>query len=65
VANIETGNLISGTSGNILSFAGVPSATTFVGQGVGTLCRDTLTGKIYTNTGTAAAPVWTLVGSQV
>jgi hypothetical protein len=46
--------------------AGVPASNDFNGQaGKGALCTDTTNGKLYINTGTRAATVWTLVGAQV
>ena len=47
-------------------FAGAPSGTTF--QNIaekGSLLTDTTNAKLYINTGTLAAPTWTVVGAQV
>ena len=45
--------------------AGVPDATVGVGYcGKGSLCSDTTNGKLYINTGTVAAPVWVVTGTQ-
>lgn len=45
--------------------AGVPDATVGVGfAGKGSLCSDTTNGKLYINTGTSAAPVWVVAGTQ-
>lgn len=42
-----------------------PGATDGVGiAGKGSLCIDTATGKLYSNTGTKAAPTWTVAGLQ-
>lgn len=37
---------------------------TYRGAKIGTLLTDTTNGKLYINSGTAAAPTWTVVGSQ-
>jgi hypothetical protein len=48
--------------------AGAPtngtSGTLFGTAAVGALLVNTLTGKLYVNSGTVASPTWTLVGSQ-
>jgi hypothetical protein len=49
----------------ILVKGGVPGATDGVGfAGKGSLCIDSASGKLYSNTGTAAAPTWTVAGLQ-
>jgi hypothetical protein len=63
---ISGGKIVEGSLG-LLSLAGTPvngTAGTHVGAGVGALLVDTTTGKLYVNTGTEAAPIWTVVGSQ-
>jgi hypothetical protein len=45
--------------------SGAPTGTTGAGKcGPGSTYADTATGKVYTNTGTKAAPTWTIVGTQ-
>jgi hypothetical protein len=39
-------------------------AATFAGVGKGVVASDTTNGKLYQNTGTAAVPIWTVVGTQ-
>lgn len=49
----------------ILSKAGVPGASD--GAGIaekGSLCVDTTSGKLYSNTGTKTTPAWTVTGAQ-
>jgi hypothetical protein len=58
----------SGT-GTPLRNAGAPSNGangTYAGQnaGPGALLNDITNGKLYQNTGTAASPTWTVVGSE-
>jgi hypothetical protein len=49
----------------ILVKAGAPGATDGVGMaGKGSLCIDSSSGKLYSNTGTKAAPTWTVAGLQ-
>jgi len=49
----------------LLVNAGAPSGTTGVGiAGPGCLLSDTTNKKLYINTGTLAAPTWTVVGTQ-
>lgn len=44
---------------------GVPDANTFVGTAYkGFMVVNTATGIVYVNTGTAAVPAWSVVGSQ-
>lgn len=55
--------------GEPLRFAGAPSSGangTYAGKnaGPGALLNDITNGKLYENTGTAASPTWTVVGSQ-
>lgn len=46
--------------------AGVPASGYLNGQAKkGALVTDTTNGKLYINTGTLAATVWTVVGTQV
>jgi hypothetical protein len=48
-----------------LQNAGVPGGTTFQNVAAkGALLVDTTNGKLYINTGTQAAPTWTVVGTQ-
>ncbi len=45
--------------------AGVPADTTgFVGLRKGGIVQDTTGGKLYVNTGTAAAPAYIVAGAQ-
>lgn len=49
----------------ILAKAGAPGATDGVGMaGKGSLCVDTTSGLLYSNTGTKAVPAWTKTGIQ-
>lgn len=71
MANIASSNNAWAGSGlgTPLRNAGAPSngaAGTYAGQnaGPGALLLDTTNGKEYINTGTAASPTWTVVGSQ-
>lgn len=64
--------IIEGIGGSLLvglgTFrkAGIPAAADFNGVAdTGALCIDTTNKKLYINTGTLAAGVWTVVGSQV
>lgn len=49
----------------ILTKAGAPGATDGAGiAGKGSLCIDTSSGKLYSNTGTMTTPAWTVAGLQ-
>jgi hypothetical protein len=49
----------------ILVKAGTPGATDGAGiAGKGSLCIDTTSGKLYSNTGTQVTPAWTVAGLQ-
>lgn len=43
--------------------SGVPTASV-AGFSIGALAVDTVNGKLYINTGTAASATWTVVGTQ-
>jgi len=66
VANIRASETDLAMNGIfILAKSGVPGATDGVGiAGKGSLCIDTASGKLYSNTGTMAAPTWTVAGLQ-
>lgn len=49
----------------ILVKSGVPGVTDGAGMaGKGSLCVDTASGKLYSNTGTKVTPAWTVAGLQ-
>ena len=49
----------------ITTTAGAPQATDGAGlAGPGSLCIDSVNAKLYINTGTKAAPTWTVAGTQ-
>jgi hypothetical protein len=52
----------SGTLAVAETTPGVDAA--FRGAAIGATYQDTTNGKLYVNTGTAIAPVWTVVGTQ-
>lgn len=57
----------SSTAGSIGPFesAGVPASGYLNGEAKkGALCADTTNGKLYVNTGTLAATVWAVAGTQ-
>lgn len=57
--------LTGGTSPSVTIVEATPGVdATFRGAGKGTLLTDTTNGKLYVNTGTAAAPTWTVAGTQ-
>lgn len=57
--------LTGGTTPSVTIVKATPGAdVTARGAGKGTRLADTTNGKLYINTGTAAAPVWTVVGTQ-
>ena len=58
-------NSLTGTT-HVVSVADTTPGVdaTFRGCAIGTVVTDTTNGKAYINTGTAAAPTWTVVGSQ-
>lgn len=57
---------IEGSRKRTFKKAGVPAGGDFAGEAdKGDLLSDTTNGKLYINTGTLAAPVWTVVGTQV
>ncbi|MDA3624256.1 hypothetical protein OU415_02340 [Saccharopolyspora sp. WRP15-2] len=57
---------IEGARHRDLVKAGAPVNGDFNGEAdKGAVLRDSTTGKLYINTGTLAATVWTLVGAQV
>lgn len=59
------GASLTGSSPTVTVAETTPGVTaTGRGFGKGTLVQDTTNGKLYINTGTAAAPTWTVVGSQ-
>lgn len=50
----------------ILPIAGTPTSTTFAGRaGPGSILLDYTNGRMYINSGTKAAPIWTAAGSAV
>jgi hypothetical protein len=58
-------NSLTGTAPTLevaVTTPGVDAA--YLGQPKGAVVSDTTNGKLYINTGTAAAPTWTVVGSQ-
>lgn len=56
--------IIKGSRQRPFNSNGVPSGN-FKGEAdKGALAVDTSTGVVYVNTGTLAAPTWTVVGSQ-
>jgi hypothetical protein len=58
------GHNTDGAIGPFVS-AGVPAAGYLNGTASkGALCTDTTNGKLYVNTGTLAATVWTVAGTQ-
>jgi hypothetical protein len=58
-------NALTGTLPTLAIAETTPGvAETAVGAPKGALLTDTTNGKLYINTGTAADPTWTLVGSQ-
>lgn len=60
---VQTGS----STGDVGPFesAGVPGAGYLNGIAKkGAICSDTTNGKLYINTGTLAATVWTVVGTQ-
>lgn len=58
-------NSMTGTSPTVAVAETTPGVNAFgLGQGKGSLAIDTTNGKAYINTGTAAAPTWTVVGTQ-
>lgn len=58
-------NSMTGTTPTLAVARTTPGvAATGRGAPVGARLVDTTAGKLYINTGTAAAPVWTVVGSQ-
>lgn len=62
---VANGALLTGTAPTVAIAETTPGVTAFgIGQGKGALARDTTNGKLYINTGTAAAPVWAVVGTQ-
>jgi hypothetical protein len=66
MAIIQGGNIIPGAQKRTLIKAGAPVGGDFNGQAdKGDLCTDSTNGKLYINTGTLAATVWTVVGTQV
>lgn len=49
----------------ILVKAGAPGASDGAGvAGKGSLCIDSTSGKLYSNTGTITTPAWTVAGLQ-
>jgi len=66
VANIRAAETDLAANGVfILAKAGAPGATDGAGFAEkGSLCIDTSSGKLYSNTGTKAAPTWTVAGLQ-
>ena len=64
---IESNNTIGGTYGPLRT-SGAPVngvSGSHVGAATGATLVRTDTGVLYVNTGTAASPTWTVVGSQV
>lgn len=59
-------NSLEGTDPTVEIAETTPGVTAFgAGElGKGSLVADTTNGKLYMNTGTAAAPTWTVVGTQ-
>jgi hypothetical protein len=58
-------NALTGTSPTVAVAKTTPGVTaTFRGASVGAVVTSTSNGKLYINSGTALAPVWTVVGSQ-
>lgn len=69
VLNPTSGGMVLGNDLMVvLTNAGAPTsggAGTFAGYaGKGQLLVDTTNGVLYINTGTLAAPTWTIVGTQ-
>lgn len=57
--------LTGGTNPSVTVVEATPGVdATARGTAKSTLLRDTTNGKLYINTGTAAAPTWTVVGTQ-
>jgi hypothetical protein len=62
---VVAANALTGTSPTIAVAETTPGVdATLRGAGTGTLLVDSTAGKLFINTGTAAAPTWTVVGSQ-
>jgi hypothetical protein len=58
--------IIEGARPRPLTKSTAPVAGDFNGEAnKGQMCTDTSTGIVYVNTGTLAATVWTVVGTQV
>lgn len=62
---VATDNQMTGTSPTAAITETTPGVSAFgFGMGKGATVIDTTNGKHYTNTGTAAAPTWTVTGTQ-
>ena len=60
-----TNNLTSSGTATLACAITTPGVTaTARGCSIGATLKDTTNGKLYINTGTAAAPTWTVVGAQ-
>lgn len=58
-------NVLTGTAPTIAVARTTPGVdATFRGAAIGAMVVDSTTGKWYSNTGTAQAPTWTVVGTQ-
>ena len=58
-------NNLTGTTPTLAIAETTPGVdATYRGAAKGTLLSDVTNGKVYVNSGTAAAPTWTVVGSQ-
>lgn len=57
-------NSLTGTAALSIAETTPGVSASGLGAAKGTLLTDTTNGKLYINTGTAAAPTWTVVGSQ-
>ncbi|MEO5965217.1 MAG: hypothetical protein ABIR11_07105 [Candidatus Limnocylindrales bacterium] len=65
VSTLGSSSALTGTAPTLAVTETTPGVTQYgKGSPKGSLATDTTNGKLYINTGTAASPTWTVVGTQ-